>query len=353
MAFCSGCGTPLDEGMKFCGGCGQAAYQPLRNTTTRKITIVPETSKVVSTEITPAMKRTAVIVIALSIAAILLVVLGLAVEKFAVSLLGVGLIVVGYVYNKAVRKKSGEGDQALAVAQKMLNELVSQQPLLMNYFGIPNADCILPVPDTMFGRKLASLLPDDFDKDSLSLHKYEGLHYTHAQVVKGNHTSVPSMQSGASGLFTDPREVLALRYERSALKKYIFRAIVNMEATLGIGGGENYQALIEKLNDFVVVSQNDNATIYLSDDDFIDLSLVRQELFRICNALHINYDDMGLGEYSAARSTWFAAGSGALVGFAITATAFSHLNAKIKESLFKDASVYVALNNVIRHFNEM
>ena len=301
MAFCGKCGNQLAEGTRFCSGCGASQQQEMdaapsvtttqaaqcQSATMRKITMVPETSKDVSAEYTPAMKRAVIVVFASVAVSIAVMILGTAVlQNFTVALLGVGVLIVAYIYYKAVRKKSGIADQTLAIAQKKLNELTSKQPLLMQYFGVPNVACILPVPDTMFGRKLASLLPADMDKGSLSLHQYEGLQYTHAEVVKGNYTSELT-KSGTVGLFIDPREILVSYYEPSALKKYIFRAIANMETTLGLNGGDNYPTIIKNLNDFVVVAQNENATIYLTDDDFIDLSLVKQELFQICNVLGV------------------------------------------------------------------
>jgi len=318
----------------------------------KEIKTAPEISMEASTKAAPEMKQLMKKNMIMLVISPLAIFGGVALAIVVSMLLGLLLMLAGgvvfYIAYNSIMKHQGKLTPLATTTQK-LNGLAEQQPLLMEYFGVPNADNISPVPDTMYGRKLASLLPEDFDKSALTLYQYDGLHYSVKEVYKSNYDGT---RRNAVGLIS-PKEVLISMYEPSALKKYIFRAIANMEATLGLDSGDSFHTIMKELNNFVVVTQTDNATIYLTDDDAIDLNFIKQELLKICNALQINYNDMSLGDYRAARSTWFAAGSSAIVGFAIAATAFSHLSANVNEMLFEDASVYVALNNIISHFNEV
>jgi len=262
-------------------------------------------------------------------------------------LLGQRIAFWGYKY---VMNELGYATNILGLGARTLNKFVDEQPVLMHYFGIPDANFVQPIPEIMLGRKLASLLPKSIDKSSLQMYKYDGIR---APLFEGATVRALDYWRPYFGQILSPKEKFLSYFEPHALKKYILRALVNMQNHLGITQHYEYERMLKDLSDGAIVRENEEGRkIFLQEKITVDPQLIKGQLIRICNALGINYGDMDMGDFRAARSSWFAVGSAALMGVAIGASILSSIGAAAQEKMFNDASVFYAFNNIVEHFNK-
>ena len=264
-------------------------------------------------------------------------------------LLAVGSFILIIIVWKIANKNTGVASRTLDSYARKLVKFADKKPALMDYFGIVSDNYVHPLPDVMLSRKLVALLPNDFDKSTLKAYKYDKIKYNYFAAKRDLFLMRFPTVPGKKEDFATGREILVQYFEPSALKKYMMRALVNMQNHLDIPFSMKTE---EILNNFIVVSQEKDRKIYYTLDEKIDIDFIEFELMKICSALGINYGDMGLGDYSAGRTGAFAIGSVGFVATVFAITALSNIGSGVKEEMFRQASIYYAFNNIVEHFNK-
>jgi len=244
-----------------------------------------------------------------------------------------------------------------------VSQLCEKYPSIWKYFGVQETQpaAPLPIPEHLLRRAVFRTLPDDLNEPTPPDIKL-GSDFTYKCV---------SRFGTATG-----QQGTAFMLEVGALCKIMFGSILFMSERLGLTNTVDYKNILAKF-------EVDKSTIYFGDPQkrpktlqveaeqgslklwayhnlsfaYTDIrSLVGDQLEKICDAMGIDYDSAGWSyEPGSSRSKYVGWGSLGMIGLAMGMTFASALKSKIgnalDKSMFKDANVFIAYNEIVDYFN--
>jgi hypothetical protein len=237
---------------------------------------------------------------------------------FAIAIV-VGIVIGSIRLQKKTRARTAEN----------LKQFPNQYPMVYNFFAVEKTPMATPLPNSILERTIWRALPAELRESEPTL------------------SIAPNFVLSCSGVGFGKQYANAALLETGMINHSVLNALATMSEKLGI----QYATIAKRLEKIETIAQNENKHLYYAPNTFTEVGFIKSQLQLICNAMNIDYDSAGLGEWKAGSSSYIGSGSWGMFGLGLALSAGSAMNAAGKNQGFNTASVYASFNNIVDYFN--
>jgi len=246
----------------------------------------------------------------------------------------VGFFFLHYMFLRWIWRFAGR--RASEKGLNRINNLANEFPDIWNHFSVVDTEKPNIIPEASYNRLIYNNLPGNLQKSEpiLFIKPDIELKWTYGLSKKGD----------------------IRRLENGMIWVTALKSIIKISDILELSGSQHYKHLVNVLDGYTIVAENNGAYLYCltkSDSDLPIIDTIENQLKIICSAMKVDYNAMGLGDYDPGSSTYMGFGSLKAVGVGALLSAGSSINRSVQKHSFSRASACAAINNVINYFNDV